>query len=159
MAEETILARIRPRGGTAIIWASINPTLKEREIGIETDTGKFKTGDGVTAWNDLPYTVGATGATGPQGIQGIQGEPGITIPDPSGLTTETDILDADKFLFSQGSSLLNVLWSTVKSKLVAYFNTLYGALVNTPTADQKAAITQKANGEKLASWIIRTLLK
>ena len=30
-------------------------TLLEGEIGLETDTGKFKIGDGSTAWEDLPY--------------------------------------------------------------------------------------------------------
>lgn len=36
-------------------WTSTNPVLKIREPAIETDTGKFKIGNGVTAWNDLAY--------------------------------------------------------------------------------------------------------
>ena len=50
---------IQLRGGTAATLASVNPVLNEREIVIETDTGKIKTGtDGLTAWNDLPYVGG-----------------------------------------------------------------------------------------------------
>lgn len=33
-----------------------NPVLDIGEIGIETDTGRSKVGDGVTAWNNLPYS-------------------------------------------------------------------------------------------------------
>lgn len=36
-------------------WTSRNPVLGQFEIGIESDTGKAKLGDGVTAWNSLSY--------------------------------------------------------------------------------------------------------
>lgn len=55
---------LRPRRGTASQWASANPVLAEGEIGIEVPSGgvgtgivKMKFGDGITAWNDLPYGV------------------------------------------------------------------------------------------------------
>lgn len=48
-------AKIRPRGDTAANWATNNPTLALRELGLETDTEQFKIGDGVTAWTSLPY--------------------------------------------------------------------------------------------------------
>lgn len=47
--------RYRPRGDTAANWSSANPTLGVREIGLETDTLKFKVGDGATAWSGLSY--------------------------------------------------------------------------------------------------------
>jgi hypothetical protein len=43
------------KGTLAATWASVNPVLSEREPGVETDTGKMKIGDGLTAWNDLSY--------------------------------------------------------------------------------------------------------
>jgi hypothetical protein len=43
------------RAGTAAAWYGVNPILDAREIGIETDTGRRKRGDGTTAWNDQPY--------------------------------------------------------------------------------------------------------
>jgi hypothetical protein len=52
MTQEAI---IHFRRNTAAPAASSNPVLDEGEPGIETDTGKFKIGDGVTAWNDLKY--------------------------------------------------------------------------------------------------------
>lgn len=47
--------RIRPRGDTAANWTSSNPILQDREIGIETDTRRYKIGNGVANWSALPY--------------------------------------------------------------------------------------------------------
>lgn len=98
-------------------WQSANPVLREGEMGLELpgvvdDDGatmfKFKIGDGVTAWNDLPYASGPAGPSpeyewsgtslrfmnpdgtwgkyvnlqGPQGAKGEQGDPG-----PEGTVT------------------------------------------------------------------------
>ena len=56
--------KIRPKSGTASQWQSANPVLGEREIGFEYPSGglgkglvKMKMGDGVTAWNNLPYAI------------------------------------------------------------------------------------------------------
>jgi len=47
----------RPRRGTAIDWFTKNPRLGQGEWGYEIGTGKYKVGDGVRNWNDLPYFV------------------------------------------------------------------------------------------------------
>lgn len=52
---------IRFRRGTTHEWASSSPqpdgeVLKLGEPGYEKDTGKIKIGDGITGWNNLPYT-------------------------------------------------------------------------------------------------------
>jgi hypothetical protein len=46
---------IQERRGPAAEWVSVNPVLAAGEEGYETDTGRGKTGDGATAWNDLVY--------------------------------------------------------------------------------------------------------
>lgn len=43
--------RIKIRRDTAANWILNNPTLEIAEIGLETDTGKFKIGSGIP-WND-----------------------------------------------------------------------------------------------------------
>ena len=48
--------RIQLRRGGAQEWANSNPTLAQGELGIELDTGRFKIGDGVSAWNSLQYS-------------------------------------------------------------------------------------------------------
>ena len=52
-----MLARMLQRRGTAAQWEDVKNTviLAAGEIGLETDTGKFKVGDGVTVWNALSY--------------------------------------------------------------------------------------------------------
>lgn len=51
----TQLSRMHQARGTAAEWTSNNPTLDSGELGYETDTGKVKMGDGVTAWVGLAY--------------------------------------------------------------------------------------------------------
>jgi hypothetical protein len=47
--------QIKWRRDTAANWVSNNPTLAQGEPGFETDTGAYKIGDGVTAWNSLAH--------------------------------------------------------------------------------------------------------
>lgn len=51
----TIPAHQRQRYDTAANWTSNDPTLAAGEIGVESDTGKIKIGDGSTAWTSLGY--------------------------------------------------------------------------------------------------------
>lgn len=44
--------------GTEARWAEVNPVLALGEPGFVYDTNRLKIGDGVTAWNDLPYIDG-----------------------------------------------------------------------------------------------------
>ena len=80
-------SRLQNRRDTAAAWTSANPTLAAGEMGLETDTSKFKMGNGSTAWNSLAYaytagsagaqgTTGSQGATGTQGLQGVIGAQG-----------------------------------------------------------------------------------
>jgi hypothetical protein len=52
----TLTALQKQRRDTAANWTSANPTLLAGELGYESDTGKFKIGDGSTAWTALAYT-------------------------------------------------------------------------------------------------------
>ena len=84
----------QPARKTLAEWQSENPVLRDGEFGVVSDgteTEWLKVGDGVTAWNSLPYKKGPkgeqgikgdkgdkgdTGATGSQGIQGEKGDKG-----------------------------------------------------------------------------------
>ena len=48
--------QIQLRRGTAAAWTAANPTLAAGELVIETDTDKYKIGDGSTAWTSLGYS-------------------------------------------------------------------------------------------------------
>jgi hypothetical protein len=54
----TVNYRFKVRGRSAADWTAANEVLLAREMGVETDTGKFKFGDGATAWNSLGYAGG-----------------------------------------------------------------------------------------------------
>lgn len=51
------ITQIQDRRDTAANWTSTNPVLASGEHGYETDTGKFKIGDGTTAWTSLVYAA------------------------------------------------------------------------------------------------------
>lgn len=53
----TIYYRFQIAGHPAADWTTGDPVLLDREFAVETDTGKFKVGDGVTAWTALPYAI------------------------------------------------------------------------------------------------------
>jgi hypothetical protein len=58
---------IQFKRGTAVEWTTKNPILAVGELGLETDTQRFKIGNGVTAWNALKYSTGIPGPIGPRG--------------------------------------------------------------------------------------------
>lgn len=62
------MAKIQLKRGTSAKWTQVNPILSAGEPGFETDTKKFKIGDGSTAWSSLPYSnnteAGEIGADG-----------------------------------------------------------------------------------------------
>ena len=56
--------KIQFRRSTAAEWTSANPLLAIGEMGLETDTGKFKVGNGSNNWTTLAYSSGTTGPAG-----------------------------------------------------------------------------------------------
>lgn len=77
---------IKLRRGTAAQWTAQNPVLAEGEFGAETDTRKFKIGNGVGAWNSLQYWGGSGG----------------------GATLFTDLTDVPQSYTGQGGKLVRV---------------------------------------------------
>ena len=51
----TVVSTIKFKRGTEARWAELNPILENGEPGYVYDKHKFKIGDGVTPWNNLPY--------------------------------------------------------------------------------------------------------
>jgi hypothetical protein len=91
---------IQVRRDLAANWTSVNPVLNQGEIGAETDTGKAKLGDGVTAWNSLGYwnaggdvtsVFGRDGAitaqSGDYSVEEVTGAAPVTSPAFTGSPT------------------------------------------------------------------------
>lgn len=72
------MTHIEQRIGDSTLWATVNPILHKGEMGHEDDTGRSKLGDGVTAWNALPYKFGV------DSVAGKTGEVNLVVADVSG---------------------------------------------------------------------------
>ena len=57
--------RMQQRRGTAAQWTSANPILNSGEMGWESDTNKFKIGDGTNHWADLDYFIDQSSTVNP----------------------------------------------------------------------------------------------
>jgi hypothetical protein len=76
-------AVIQVKRGTAAAWTSANTVLAAGEIGFETDTRRFKVGDGSNVWTSLNY------ATIDLGSLALTGTP--TAPTASAGTNTTQV--------------------------------------------------------------------
>ena len=92
--------QIQLRRGTAAAWTSANPTLAAGELVIETDTDKYKIGDGSTAWtslgySSLPSTAITTGGGTFTGAITINGASPIVLEGATSNDYETTIAVTD----------------------------------------------------------------
>ena len=96
--------KIQFRRGTATQWTSANTILSIGEPGYESDTGKFKIGDGTTAWSALPYesdTGGSGGTTTVDVGSTTTGAPGTNALVVNSGTTTDAVFD---FTIPRGSA-------------------------------------------------------
>ena len=96
--------RMQQRRGTAAQWISTHdgdgPILNPGELGFETDTGKFKIGDGVNHWVDLDYFLDESeinSITGDYVLTSTLGQNGgVATLDGSGKLTSSQIPNIDE---------------------------------------------------------------
>jgi hypothetical protein len=58
-------------------WSGVNPVLAQGEMGYEIDSNRVKIGDGLTAWNSLPYASNSPEEEFHYGVSGI----GVDFPN------------------------------------------------------------------------------
>jgi hypothetical protein len=63
--------QIQIRRGTQAEWDTADPVLAEGELAVELDQDRFKIGNGVQAYVDLPYSSGVQGPQGEVGVDGL----------------------------------------------------------------------------------------
>ncbi|MER0122434.1 collagen-like protein [Streptococcus sp. ZJ100] len=80
MTTEKIPIRVQHKRMTASQWASSSLVLLEGEIGVESDTGFAKIGDGRSRFSALKYLSGPKGDRGERGLTGETGATGKTGP-------------------------------------------------------------------------------
>ena len=99
--------QIQLRRGTASAWTAANPTLAIGEFAIETDTDKYKIGDGSTAWTSLSYSSLPSGTVTTAG--------GVTITGT--MTHGADGTGAD-VRWNSGTAGDYMLWDASEEQLV-----------------------------------------
>ena len=91
---ETIPIRVQHKRMSARDWSSSNLVLLDGELGIESDTGKVKVGNGTDRFSDLQYLTGPkgdrgeTGPAGPRGADGVMRFENLTTQQREGLRGE-----------------------------------------------------------------------
>lgn len=74
---ETIPIRVQHKRMTASEWADSSLVLLDGEIGVESDTGRVKVGNGHDLYSALLYLTGPKGDKGERGETGPKGADGV----------------------------------------------------------------------------------
>ena len=74
---ETIPVRVQHKRMSASDWASSTLVLLDGELGVESDTGNVKVGNGRDRFSALQYLTGPKGDRGERGEQGPRGADGV----------------------------------------------------------------------------------
>ena len=74
---ETIPIRVQHKRMPASDWANSPLILLDGELGVESDTGKVKVGNGRDRFSALQYLTGPKGDRGERGEQGPKGADGV----------------------------------------------------------------------------------
>lgn len=167
----TLSALQKQRRDTAANWTTQNPTLLAGEIGLESDTGYWKVGDGTTAWASLAYVVGLgaeipvsrlADGTARQLLQtaangtDVEWASNIDVP---GTLDVTGAATFDAAVTIQGDLTVNGTTTTIDTQhlIVEDKNVVIGQ-VTTPsdvTADG-GGITLKGTTDKTINWVDAT---
>ena len=165
--------RMQQRRGTAAQWISSNegagPILNAGEIGWESDTNKFKIGDGVNNWSNLDYFADINSTVNPAFGTSITFEGAtadsyettfqvtdptadrtITLPDATGtvaLTSDITVTASSTTTLSNKSISLgsNTVTSTLAQLNTAISDADVASLAGTETLTNKTLTSPKIN--------------
>lgn len=150
--------QIQLRRDTAANWTAANPTLAQGEVGLETDTGRYKIGDGSTSWNSLAYHAAANVAV--SAANGSTQWGTVTFANSNGVsfstgtqgiyaTVKTDYLTtarASTDAVGLNTAKTNVTW-TVNSSGISLDGSGYAG---TGTSATNASVTLNSNGLQIS---------
>ena len=74
---ETIPIRVQHKRMTASEWGDSSLVLLDGELGVESDTGRIKVGNGHDLYSNLLYLTGPKGDRGERGPEGPKGADGV----------------------------------------------------------------------------------
>lgn len=143
--------QIQFKRGTALQASTANPIMAEGEFGLETDTGQFKIGNGVTPYNALPYG----GITGPAQTKPIfaygSKQDGNLVLSAGTLTLSRDMFWDSVTISGSGKIVTNGYKIFCHTLDLSNANT--NSIVPTSSPDGTAATTQAGAAGGVASTI------
>lgn len=84
MPNQSVKARVANLYQTAAEWTSSNPVLNAGEIGIESDTGLMKAGNGSSQWTALTYLTVTLGASATASSLAEGSQPTVSVTPSNG---------------------------------------------------------------------------
>ena len=147
---------MQQRRGTAAQWTAANPILAAGEIGFETDTSKFKMGNGSSAWSALTYFANAAELAaiidGAPDLLNTLNELAASIGDnPNFLSLYATVASVDDVILQGVSSMTAHTNDTTNIHGIAD-TSLLATTSNVATAKSEAlAATATAKSEALAA--------
>jgi hypothetical protein len=145
--------RMQQRRGTASQWTSANPVLNAGEMGWESDTNKFKIGDGTNHWADIDYFADINSTVNPafgssitfEGATADSYETVLQVTDPTADRTIT-------FQDATGTVVLRDSTDTLTNKSISLgSNTVTSTLAQLNTAISDADVATLAGTETLTN--------
>ncbi len=152
--------RMQQRRGTASQWTSANPVLNAGEMGWESDTNKFKIGDGTNHWADLDYFSDINSTVNPafgtsitfEGATADSFETTITATDPTADRTITLPDATGTVALTSDITVTASSTTTLSNKSISLgSNTVTSTLAQLNTAVSDADLVSLAGSETLTN--------
>lgn len=143
--------RIQVRRGTSSEWTTANPVLAAGEMGVETNTNKFKFGNGTDTWTALSYAAADSASIGEISQDAINTAltvgAGLTKTYNDGANTitinvDSDIVSTKAFATSEATAKANAAQDAAE----AYTDAAIGGVNNSLSGYLETGDRGSANG-------------
>jgi hypothetical protein len=148
--------RMQQRRGTASQWTSANPVLNAGEMGWESDTNKFKIGDGTNHWNDLDYFADINSTVNPafgtsitfEGATADSYETTLQVTDPTADRTIT---------FPDATGTVQLRVTDISDTEIGYLNGVTSAIQTQLDDKSTASKTETLTNKTLTTPVISSI--
>ncbi|HCB59110.1 MAG TPA: hypothetical protein DEP82_14640 [Arthrobacter bacterium] len=140
--------RIQYRRDTAANWTAVNPVLAAGEPGYETETDKYKIGDGVSAWSALVYHSDDAANNSTYAGSGLLSTPRPRQPLNANLLTSFQAGHG----WTSANTPLSVADDTTDYTLGKQSIKVVTTTANDPASIQKTGLTLDVTGKTFRIW-------
>jgi hypothetical protein len=148
--------RMQQRRGTASQWTSANPVLNAGEMGWESDTNKFKIGDGTNHWANLDYFIDANSTVNPSFGTSIVFE-GATADSYETTLQVTDPTDDRTITLPNETGTVQLRVTDVSDTEIGYLNGVTSAIQTQLNDKSTASKTETLTNKTITSPVISSI--